>query len=255
MESLLTSRFYIRLAALGLAAILCVAAVQAWRADRRDRAQLAAELASTKQLLAAADARQHDRDTQLAQTLSVLDSEKRTIVTPAQIIRELPKSLPLPAPVTLPPDNASSVGARFSLPRGTKGASPATSPPQAVAGAALSSPAINSSDALTGKASPPGQASPAATDSLNPAPGGAFIPRADLKPLYDFTLDCQACQAKLAAAQNDLADERQKTAALTKERDDALRIAKGGNVWRRVGRAAKWFLIGAAAGAVISKAH
>jgi hypothetical protein len=32
----------------------------------------------------------------------------------------------------------------------------------------------------------------------------------DLKPLYDFTLDCKACQAKLAATQADLSDERQK---------------------------------------------
>lgn len=73
--------------------------------------------------------------------------------------------------------------------------------------------------------------------------------------MYDFTLDCQACQAKLSVAQNDLADEKAKTAALTKERDDALRIAKGGNAWRRVGRAAKWFLLGTAAGAVLAKAR
>jgi hypothetical protein len=79
---------------------------------------------------------------------------------------------------------------------------------------------------------------------------GAFIPAADLKPLYDFTLDCQACQAKLLAAQDDLTDEKDKTAALTKERDDAIRIAKGGTAWRRVARAAKWFFLGAAVGAI-----
>jgi hypothetical protein len=75
-----------------------------------------------------------------------------------------------------------------------------------------------------------------------------------LKPLYDFTIDCQACQAKLAAAQGDLTDERKKTSALTHERDDALRIARGGSTWRRIGRAAKWLLIGAAAGAAAAKA-
>jgi hypothetical protein len=79
--------------------------------------------------------------------------------------------------------------------------------------------------------------------------------RADLKPLYDFTLDCQACQAKLSAAQSDLLDERSKTAALAKERDAAVRLAKGGSAWRRVTRAAKWFLLGAAAGALVAKAH
>ena len=86
-------------------------------------------------------------------------------------------------------------------------------------------------------------------------PAGAIIPAVDLKPLYDFTLDCQACQARLSVAQGDLADERQKTAALAKERDDAVRIAKGGSAWRRVTRAAKWFLLGAAAGAVVARAR
>ncbi|HEY6947075.1 MAG TPA: hypothetical protein VI431_18190, partial [Candidatus Acidoferrum sp.] len=108
-------------------------------------------------------------------------------------------------------------------------------------------------------------ASPAAASAANSATTsqfnhnvpaeGAFIPAADLKPLYDFTVDCQACQAKLTAAQGNLADEKAKTAALTKERDDALRIARGGTAWRRVTRAAKWFLLGAAAGAVVAKAH
>lgn len=192
-------------------------------ADRLDRAQLAAELAATKQLLAAADARQHDRDAQLAQTLSALAAEKRTIVTPAQIIRELPNNIRLPAPVTLQVDPASSVGAT------------------------LGSPATNARNASAGRASP--------APANNSARGGAVIPAEDLKPLYDFTLDCKACQAKLTAAQGDLADEKSKTAALTKERDQALKIARGGSAWRRFGRAAKWFILGAAAGAAIAKAR
>jgi hypothetical protein len=68
---------------------------------------------------------------------------------------------------------------------------------------------------------------------------GAIIPAQDLKPLYDFSLDCQACQAKLSVAQSNLADEQKKTSALTKERDDALRIAKGGSALRRIARATK----------------
>src|SRR5712691_8022851 len=95
------SGFYVRFATLFVAVILCVAAFYAWRADQRDRAQLAAELAATKQLLATADARQHDRDAQLAQTLATLAAEKRTIVTPAQIVRELTSQLPLPSPLVL----------------------------------------------------------------------------------------------------------------------------------------------------------
>ena len=218
------ARFYIRVAVFIGTTILCVAAVQAWRADRRDRAQLAAELAATKQLLTAADARQHDRDTQLAQTLAAFAAQKRAVVTPAQIIKNLPNTLPLPAPITLQGDRASSVGAT------------------------LGSPAASATAAATG------EASLAPTNGTSPAGPQAVIPAEDLKPLYDFALDCKACQAKLAAAQGDLADERQKTAALTKERDDAVRIAKGGSTWRRMGRAAKWFFIGAAAGTIAAKA-
>jgi hypothetical protein len=192
------TKYLFHLAELTIAILLASAIFFSWRADRRDRAQLASELAATKQLLAAADARQHNRDTQLAQTLATLAAEKHTIVTPAQIIRELPAQLPLPSPIVL-------------------------------------------------------QSAPALPNSPTPKTN-AIIPAEDLKPLYDFTIDCKTCQAKLATAQSDLADERQKTTALTHERDDALRIARGGTAWRRITRAAKWFLIGAAAGAVAAKA-
>ena len=74
-------------------------------------------------------------------------------------------------------------------------------------------------------------------------------------PSYDFTLNCKACQAKLAASQGDLADERAKTAVLTRERDQAVRAAKGGSLLRRITRNAKWLAIGAAAGAIAAKAH
>ena len=132
----------------------------AWRADRRDRSQLESELAATKLLLTAADARQHDRDVQLAQSLAALAAEKRTIVTPAQIIRDLPSQIPLPSPIVL-------------------------------------------------------QSAPASSNSTSPQ-SNAVIPTEDLKPLYDFALDCKACQAKLTAAQGNLTDERKKSAALTK---------------------------------------
>ena len=82
---------------------------------------------------------------------------------------------------------------------------------------------------------------------------GVRLPAEDLKPLYDFALECKACQDKLAAAQADLKDEKSKTLALSRERDDALRAARGGSVIQRVARAAKWFAIGAAAGAVAAK--
>jgi len=79
------------------------------------------------------------------------------------------------------------------------------------------------------------------------------LPAEDLKPLYDFAVDCRECQAQLAAAQGNLKDEQTKTQALSRERDAALQAARGGSVMRRVVRAAKWFVIGAAAGAVAAK--
>jgi hypothetical protein len=210
------ARYWIRLAEFTLASLLALAVYLSWRADQRDRAQLASELAATKQLLAAADARQHERDAQLQQTLASLAAEKRTVVTPAQIVRELPREIPLPAPIVLQNSPATATG---PIPAGQHSAS--------------------------------GQVSSATASSTQ---ASAVIPTEDLKPLYDFALDCKACQAKLSATQSDLTDERQKTIALTRERDNALRIAKGGSAWRRLGRAAKWFLIGAAAGAVAAKA-
>ncbi len=159
--------------------------------------RLGARTAANVRSSASADARQHDRDAQLAQTLATLAAEKRTIVTPAQIIGELPSQLPLPSPLVL-------------------------------------------------------QSTPASPSYPTPQTN-AVIPAEDLKPLYDFAIDCKTCQAKLTATQGDLADERQKTTALTRERDDAVRIARGGSTWCRIGRAAKWFLIGAAAGAIAAK--
>ena len=53
---------------------------------------------------------------------------------------------------------------------------------------------------------------------------------------------------RLLAAQANLKDEQVKTQALGRERDDALKMAKGGSMTRRIMRAAKWFAIGAAAG-------
>src|SRR5207237_8994597 len=102
----------------------------------------------------AANPRQHDRDAQVAQTFAVLAAEKRTIVTPAQIVRELPTQISLPSPIVL-------------------------------------------------------QSAPALPNSPTPKPN-AIVPAEDLKPLYDFTLDCKACQTKFATAQADLTDERSK---------------------------------------------
>ena len=170
----------------------------------------------------------------LALLVAALDAQKRAALTPAQIVSELGRSIPLPEPVTL--DQPLKVGEPG---RGTTYRVPASAANQAPDHASQAS---GDRPAATSR--------PAQTLAESETPPHVLIPRTDLKPPYDFTLDCQACKAKLSAAQNDLADEKTKTAALTKERDD-----EGGSAWRRLGRAAKWFLIGAAAGAVVAKGH
>jgi hypothetical protein len=208
----------IRLAELLVSAILALAVVAAWRAEHRDRAQLASELSVAKQALSQADGRQHDRDTQLLQTLSTLAAQKRTVTTPEQIVRDLPHQIALPKPIVLQPAPTESQSA-------TQDKSNAD----------------------------PGRPSGSGNNSTKPQTQ-AVIPAEDLKPLYDFTLDCKACQAKLAASQGDLTDEKAKVVVLTKERDEAVRTAKGGSLLQRAGRAAKWLLIGAALGAAASRA-
>jgi len=97
-------------------------------------------------------------------------------------------------------------------------------------------------------------AEPNTAGKQSPAPDQAVMPIEDLKPLYDFAIDCKACQVKLDAAQADLRDERAKAVLLTHERDEAVHVAKGGSVLRRIARDAKWLAIGALAGAVAAKA-
>jgi len=225
------TRLWFHLIEILLTTALAIIVLTAWRADRRDRAQLAADLAAARQALAQTDTRQHDRDAQLAKTLATLAAGKRTVTTPAQIIRALPNEIPLPVPITLQSQN------------------PATSPqkPPCSSGPVCGPEGLESTQSTSNEAS---NAAPAADGSTQ----GVF-PTTDLKPLYDFALDCKACQSKLAAAQADLTDERAKAAILTRERNEAVRVAKGGSLLQRITRNAKWLLIGVAVGTIAAKAH
>jgi hypothetical protein len=227
------TRLWLRLTEIIVPMALAAIVLAVWRADRRDRAQLAADLAAANQTLAQANSRQHGRDAQLMQTLAVLAAEKRTVKTSAQIVRDLQTQIPLPVPITLQAPNLTSNPERSScisgLPRSSKG--PGCGP----------------------EGLEPTQ--PTTSPTSEAAPIQAILPAADLKPLYDFALDCKACQAKLAASQADLTDERAKTAVLTRERNEAVQAAKGGSLLRRIARNAKWLAIGAAAGAIAAKVH
>jgi hypothetical protein len=85
------AKYILHAAELALATLLAITLYFSWRAAQRDRAQLASELAATKQLLTAADTHQHDRDTQLQRTLANLATKKRTVVSPTQIVHALPQ--------------------------------------------------------------------------------------------------------------------------------------------------------------------
>ncbi len=83
----------------------------------------------------------------------------------------------------------------------------------------------------------------------------ASIPTADLKPLFDNLENCYSSEAQLATEQADLADERNRSASLTKERDAAITSAKGGNLWHRVKQNSKWLAVGVALTVLISRTH
>lgn len=93
----------------------------------------------------------------------------------------------------------------------------------------------------------------------NPEPAAvARIPQPDLPALRDYVESCEACSLRLHTARQDLAakDEQLKLAgerlsAMEKQRDAAMKAAKGGGFWHRVGTAFKWFAIGAGAGAAL----
>jgi len=240
------TRVSLRFAELLIPLAIAIVLLLAWQADRRDRAQLATQLAAAQQIIAQASANQKDRDSQLTQTLAQLTAQKNSNLSTAQLLQLLPQALHLPAPVALPSGPAatiSDVGARFSAPHDDAHAS--TGHPGTVTPTRESEPP---------KGNSPLPDNPLPNSATNSAGSDVALPSADLKPLYDFALDCQACQAKLTVSQADLADEKTKSASLTKERDAALRAAKGGSLLRRIARAAKWFALGAAAGAVAAKA-
>jgi len=240
----MTQRIWLRLAELLVSAILAIVILSAWQADRRDRAQLATQLAAAQKTIAQASASQRDRDAFLNQTLAQIKSQKQAVVTPAQVLKALPIEIPLPVPITFRPQ------AKQTTSEANSATHPASGPGQLAAASEVSGQSRDGSSGSPGRALE-------VPDSPSRKPGqtaDALLPAADLKPLYDFALDCKACQAKLAAAQSDLNDEKTKTAALAKQRDAAIRTAKGGSALRRIARAAKWFVMGAAAGAIAAKA-
>ncbi|HKV06300.1 MAG TPA: hypothetical protein VJO53_14480 [Candidatus Acidoferrales bacterium] len=224
------TRRTLELAATCVALLIAALAVHSWLASRDEQQRLAATLAAQKQLLDAADAREAARQSALTATLAQIDKLKRAAQTPEEILRDLPKYLPLPQPIAL-------------VPAGHPGAAPAEQGTAPLA-------AASSSDGTSRS----GATVPAETPSDLPAVPVAQIPASDLKPLYDYVQDCRACQAQLAAARQDKFDDAARIAALMRERDAAITAAKGGTFWRRLRRNTLWFVVGAGIGAAAARA-
>lgn len=208
----------IEIAILLSALVIATLAAHAWLAARADQQRLQSTLAAQKELLDAADSRERSRAATLDDALAQIAALKRATQTPTQIVHDLPQYLSLPQPITL--------------------ADPA-------------SPADTTTQQGTGRSEKPVSA-PTPSTPLPAAPS-AQLPTADLKPLYDYVQDCRACQAQLAAAKLNSADDASKIDALTHERDAAITAAKGGSFWLRLRRNALWFVVGAASGYAAAK--
>ena len=122
------TRRTIEIAAFCAALLLAAMAVHAWLDSRDEQQRLASTLAAQKQLLDAADSRERTRQSALDATLAQIESLKRATLTPEQVLRDLPKYLPLPQPITL----ASATGPNASAPaqQGTDASAKAAFPGQ-----------------------------------------------------------------------------------------------------------------------------
>jgi type II secretory pathway pseudopilin PulG len=65
------------------------------------------------------------------------------------------------------------------------------------------------------------------------------MPVANLKPLYDYGVTCTECQDRVSKLTADLAGAAQREQSITKERDAAIKAAKGGSFWARTKRTLK----------------
>jgi hypothetical protein len=232
-----------------LIALLAVAAfvAHAWLAARRSAAALSATLAASQKQVDAAAADEKTRDAQLASQLAQIAALQKKVQTPQQALAALPGTLPpLPQPITLSASAAApakSTGQVTGAGNESANGVDAASAPKSAGAQTAASPGAHAAgvDANT-------SATPAVPTDL--APIVANIPQADLKPLYDYLENCQATTLDDSTARKDLTDEQTQVTALTKQRDAAVSSATGGGFWTRFRRGAKWFAIGAAAGAI-----
>ncbi len=90
----------------------------------------------------------------------------------------------------------------------------------------------------------------------------ATVPQSDIPQILDQVRACEQCKLDLAAKTQELTYAQEQTRrladslkAMTADRDEWKATAQGGTRWQRFARAARWFVLGAAAGAIAAAAH
>jgi hypothetical protein len=237
---------FVLLAALAFVAIT-------WRESRADRTRLESTITSQQQLISAAENREKTRDATLKITLEQIANAKKAAQTPPQALSALNESTKLPQPITFttrptyrtPSDPGHGTG-ETAFRR-----NPSSN---------LKSQILNfftrrvQSTTEVGASQNASSNSPAAATDAGPASTEtATVPTSDLKPLYDQIQECRSCQAQLSVIRADLADEHSRAAALTKQRDAAVKSAKGGSLWHRLRQNAKWLAVGAALSVAVGR--
>jgi hypothetical protein len=102
------TRRTVELLAFIAALLLAALAFHAWLAAHDEQQRLQSTLATQKQLIDAADARERDRNTALNATLAQIAKLKATTQTPQEILSGLQQYLQLPQPITLQANPATN---------------------------------------------------------------------------------------------------------------------------------------------------
>lgn len=203
-----------------LVAIATAAALLAWRSyfeDLRDRTQMETSIRSNEQAW-----KQERMALQLK--LDAIDKDKAAAKTPQQIVDKIPDLVTLPLPIQY-----VAGGSRWSV-----------DSQDFEAGANPSEKQLPNRNANHLESQFVEESASGLPANLT---AGAVIPLADLKPLYDTLAGCQECTLTLASA-------NQRIGELTKERDAAVKAAKGGSFWGKLKRNAEWFVGGMVVGIV-----
>lgn len=88
---------------------------------------------------------------------------------------------------------------------------------------------------------------------LPDAPSSVVIPKESVVPLFQELAKCKQQATELDGCQATVVDLKEKSSTLQSERDQAVAVVRGGTLWTRVKRNAKWLVIGAAIGAAAAR--